>query len=480
MTVGPARSAGWTTSRRSTHVDLLHAPPTERRHQEAARDRERRPVRRGQPACEQPRGPQPVSAGPAAVAGAAATRIGDRTAWRQAGPDVIVAGRLQAPHPSGSGVVTLRLDGASSRTVASAYPGANGVFSFVVPLPGAVPGPKQFTLSFRPYDPARYASSTRDIRVDLLTPTEYPFARPSDDRRPTAADHLPSLWGDGGTCSTGCRPVGAIDGWPLKPFHEPARAPRGLRRAPAERLPRRNRHPGEGLEPGLRHSARPRPYPQTRAGPTRASRSATTSTGTCSPRCARVSASSRYVTVLGHVLRSMGHLHLSEVDALGSLPQPAAAGRPRGRAVRRRRAARDRPRRTIAARRPRSPSRPSTRSRSASARATSRPSSPPPRSPTASGTPTAPRTGRCSWALRGDTPPRSRRSVSRVFTSRAHEPGYLLLRNTKRSASPIWDYRLAGGLAPTHRRSRIAPWRAPHDLRVGLGRKPDGARRGEL
>ena len=47
----------------------------------------------------------------------------------------------------------------------------------------------------------------------------FPFPASPALRPPTRADMLPSLWADGLTCSVGCRPVGAIDGWPLKPFH---------------------------------------------------------------------------------------------------------------------------------------------------------------------------------------------------------------------------------------------------------------------
>jgi murein DD-endopeptidase MepM/ murein hydrolase activator NlpD len=47
----------------------------------------------------------------------------------------------------------------------------------------------------------------------------WPFPRPLADRRPRGADRLPSLYADGRSCSTGCRPRGARNGWPLKPFH---------------------------------------------------------------------------------------------------------------------------------------------------------------------------------------------------------------------------------------------------------------------
>ncbi len=386
--------------------------------------------------------PQPVSAGPTPAA--AATRVGDRTTWRQAGPDVIVAGRLRAAHPSGSGIVTLRLDGVSSRIVASAYPGANGVFSFVVPLPGAVPGPKQFTLSFRPYDPERYAPSTRDIRVDLLTPTEYPFARPSEDRRPTAADHAPSLWGDGGTCSTGCRPVGAIDGWPLKPFH----GQHALRAGFDEHRPSgfhvgidiqaKDWSPVYAIQPGRAHILDSR-WPDARV-----------QVGNyiywhVHPAVREGQRVIPFVTVLGHVLRSMGHLHLSEVDASGRYLNPL---RPGGRVVAP--YADDEPpvigqpqigsdgTVTVDAFDPQS-----FRIRTRYITPVLAPAGLAYRLWHADGTPDGP----LHWALRA-THLLDPALVSRVFTANAHEPGYFCFA-TRSVCKPVWQYRVAGGLAPT-------------------------------
>ncbi len=43
---------------------------------------------------------------------------------------------------------------------------------------------------------------------------------PSRDlRQPTAADDLPAFYADGLPCSIGCRAIGAVPGWPLRPFH---------------------------------------------------------------------------------------------------------------------------------------------------------------------------------------------------------------------------------------------------------------------
>jgi hypothetical protein len=45
-----------------------------------------------------------------------------------------------------------------------------------------------------------------------------PFA-PSDVLIAPRPGSVPAFWDDGRACSVGCRPVGAIAGWPLKPFH---------------------------------------------------------------------------------------------------------------------------------------------------------------------------------------------------------------------------------------------------------------------
>ena len=47
----------------------------------------------------------------------------------------------------------------------------------------------------------------------------YPFLPYGHQRPATAADALPLLFADGLRCSVACRPIGAISGWPLRPFH---------------------------------------------------------------------------------------------------------------------------------------------------------------------------------------------------------------------------------------------------------------------
>jgi hypothetical protein len=46
----------------------------------------------------------------------------------------------------------------------------------------------------------------------------YPFT-PSEVLLHPRRSAVPAFWADGRACSAGCRPAGAIPGWPLKPFH---------------------------------------------------------------------------------------------------------------------------------------------------------------------------------------------------------------------------------------------------------------------
>jgi hypothetical protein len=374
----------------------------------------------------------------------AVTRIGDRTSGRQRGPDVVVSGRLIAPHPSGSGVVTLLLDGATGhRRVGLAYPGGNGVFSFLVPLADALAGAKRFTLSFRPYNSSRYAAATRSIDVDMLTPDEYPFARPPEDRSPTPDDRLPSLWDDGGTCSVGCRPVGAIDGWPLKPFH----GQHALRAGFDEHRPSgfhvgidiqaKDWSPVYAIQPGRAHILDSR-WPDARV-----------QVGNyiywhVHPAVREGQRVIPYVTVLGHVLRSMGHLHLSEVTASGRYLNPL---RPGGRVLF-----------PYADDEPPVIGRPliaqdggvtidvfdpqSFRVRTRYLTPVLAPAGLAYRLWHRDGTPDGP----LRWALRA-TQLLDPSLVPLVFTASAHEPGYRCFA-TRTVCRPTWQYRLAGGLAP--------------------------------
>lgn len=75
---------------------------------------------------------------------------------------------------------------------------------------------------------ARVPGATLSVRGDdvaiiagdgLARLDTWPFARSPHQRPARPADHLPAFWADGVSCSVGCRPPGALAGWPLRPFH---------------------------------------------------------------------------------------------------------------------------------------------------------------------------------------------------------------------------------------------------------------------
>jgi hypothetical protein len=54
-------------------------------------------------------------------------------------------------------------------------------------------------------------------RHGLVRLDTWPFAQAPDQRR-VPRGSVPAYWADGAPCATGCRPAGALTGWPLKPF----------------------------------------------------------------------------------------------------------------------------------------------------------------------------------------------------------------------------------------------------------------------
>jgi hypothetical protein len=372
----------------------------------------------------------------------ATTSISDRTRHRQRGPVIVIAAQLHADHPYGSGIATLRADG-QRRALATARPGPRGVFSFVVTLPGEVAGQKRFLVSFDPHDSARYTRAELRVDVDLQSPLEYPFARPTEDRPATRADRLPSLWADGLPCSSGCRPAGAIAGWPLKPFHKQHALRAGL-----------DEHRPSGFHVGLDIQAKDwaavyaiqpgRAHIIDASWPDARLQVGSFIYWHVHPAVHEGQRVIPYVTILGHVLRSMGHLHLSEVGPDGSWRNPL---RPGGRVLA-----------------PYSDDEPPVIGAPfiqadgsvvvdafdpQSFRVTTRyitpvlaPAGLAYRLWRADGTPDGP----LEWALRA-THVLPDALASSVFTPQAREPGYFCFA-TRHVCRPTWQYRLAGGLAP--------------------------------
>jgi len=62
------------------------------------------------------------------------------------------------------------------------------------------------------------SAGTRGPWVQAGDMAVFPFRPSRRQRTPTAADALPAFWDDGQFCAVGCRPSGALEGWPLRPF----------------------------------------------------------------------------------------------------------------------------------------------------------------------------------------------------------------------------------------------------------------------
>jgi hypothetical protein len=157
------------------------------------------------------------------------------------------------------------------------------------------------------------------------SPALFPFRPSPAQRAPTTADDLAPYWGDGRPCAVGCRPRGAIDGWPLRPFH----GAHALRAGLNERRP-------SGFHIGIDIQARDgsRVYA---IQPGRAE--VLQATGVDSrvkvgnyiywhirPAVAEGEQVTPYRTVVGSVNRTAGHLHLSEVTAAGAYLNPLRPG----------------------------------------------------------------------------------------------------------------------------------------------------------
>ena len=281
------------------------------------------------------------------------------------------------------------------------------------------------------------------MSVQIQTPLEYPFARTSADRPTTQADRLVSFTSDGAACSTGCRPAGAIDGWPLKPFHKPHALRAGL-----------DEHRPSGFHLGIDIQAKDwsevyaiqpgRAHIISSSWPDARIQVGNYIYWHVKPVVHEGQRVVPYVTVLGHVLRSMGHLHFTELDAHGRALNPL---RPGGRVLAP--YADDEPpvigaphvlpdgRVTVQAFDPQS-----YRTRTRYLTPVLAPAALAYRLWHADGTPDGP----LQWAIRG-TQLLDNDLMGHVYTARAHEPGYECFA-TQAICKPLWEYWLAGGLAP--------------------------------
>jgi hypothetical protein len=141
-------------------------------------------------------------------------------------------------------------------------------------------------------------------------PNTWLFAPPGKLRKPRPSDALPSLYA--GPCSTGCRPAGAVPGWPLQPFHR-----RHLLRAGLNELRPGNMHigvdilaadgtPVYAIQPG-------RARVLERQGADARVQVGDFQYWHINPRVADGQFISPYQQVIGTVVPGASHLHLSEV-----------------------------------------------------------------------------------------------------------------------------------------------------------------------
>ena len=141
-------------------------------------------------------------------------------------------------------------------------------------------------------------------------PDTWLFAPPGNLREPRASDALPSLYA--GPCSTGCRPAGAIPGWPVRPFQRqhPLRA--GL-----NELRPGNLHTGVdilapdgtpvyAIQPGRAHVIESQ-------GPDARVQVGDFQYWHIRPQVAEGQVISPYREILGTILPGASHLHLSEL-----------------------------------------------------------------------------------------------------------------------------------------------------------------------
>jgi hypothetical protein len=137
-----------------------------------------------------------------------------------------------------------------------------------------------------------------------------PFTPSPALRGPRRADHLPAFWADGGACAVGCRPGGAIAGWPLRPFHRQHALRAGLNE-------RRTGSLHSGVDIQARNGQAVYAMSSGRAHVIRQGIDTRVKVGRylywhVVPAVAEGQGVAAYRTVVGHVITPAGHLHLSE------------------------------------------------------------------------------------------------------------------------------------------------------------------------
>lgn len=373
------------------------------------------------------------------------TAIGDRSPHVQRGPTLTLHGQVASMGPPAAGQVRLvSLGRTRDVVVAHTTLDDQGRYVLTRTIRGLVPGHVAFRIDFVPSDPELYAAAQQDVTLTTLSPVTYPFPRLAANRHVTFADGAVPFWSDGAWCSVGCRPAGAINGWPLKPFHEQHALRAGL-----------NERRLSGFHVGVDIMAT---FPEA----IYAVQSGYAHVIHAGDSAARVRVGNfiywhvnlrvhegeyvhAYTTVVGYTLRWTRHLHLSEVA--GSDESYLNPLRPGGRVLE-----------PWADEEPPVIGRPSVAPDGSATVEAFDPQSFAPKiyyetpvlAPAAlayrvfraNGAPV----GRLEWALRGSHwIPNA--LASTVFTPGAHSPGFLCFARSV-VCKPVWTYRLAGGLSP--------------------------------
>ena len=137
----------------------------------------------------------------------------------QRGPTLKLRGMVEGPAQPLEGTLTL-IDLRKGEVVAQTAVHADGRYVVAETIRNLVVGRHRFELVFTPADVELFEPGSALVLLNALSPATYPLPRTAANRSPTLLDGLTQFWADGLACSVGCRPAGAIAGWPLKPFNE--------------------------------------------------------------------------------------------------------------------------------------------------------------------------------------------------------------------------------------------------------------------
>lgn len=152
----------------------------------------------------------------------------------------------------------------------------------------------------------------------------YPFLPDRADRAPRP-DELISMYADGTACAIACRPYGALEGWPLAPFHSqhPIRA--GLNELRPQSL-----HVGVDIQArdGAKVYAVQSGYARIleRSGPEARVQVGSYIYWHLDPRVATGQLVTPFRTVLGTVMHGYGHIAFSELGLRGEYVNPLRPG----------------------------------------------------------------------------------------------------------------------------------------------------------